>query len=238
MPLTPKRRQTHVGTANRTDRRGQMATALAHGFIKAGLTAADRLLASDVDEHARQRFAQATGARPYGRQRPGRRPVGRDLPGGQAAADGRRGGRASRQDWPPSRLIVSIAAGIRLASLAEWLGPGAADRPRHAEYALPGRARAPAATASASTPRPTTAPWWGGCSRRSARPGRWKRRLLDAVTGLAGSGPAFVYVMIEALSDAGVRMGLPRRDRRGDGRPERSAAPPKWCWPPASIPPC
>jgi pyrroline-5-carboxylate reductase len=189
---------------------GQMATALAHGFVTAGLTTADRLLASDVDEHARQRFAQALAAHTT---------ADNALVAAQSdviilavkpqqmsqVAAGLRNSLAAN----PGRLIVSIAAGVRLASLAEWLGPGLRlVRVMPNTPCLVGQGACAYSLGEHATAED------GALVARllGALGSAWQveEKLLDAVTGLSGSGPAFVYVMIEALSDAGVKMGLPR----------------------------
>jgi pyrroline-5-carboxylate reductase len=187
---------------------GQMATALAQGFLRAGLTASDRLLAADVDDRARQRFAQAVGVRTttdncqVAAQSDVIVLAVKPQQMAQVAA-GLRGAVGAE------KLMVSIAAGVRLASLAEWLGPG----PRLIRV-MPNTPCLVGQGASAySLGQNATAEDGALVGQLLGSLGSaWQvdEKLLDAVTGLSGSGPAFVYVMIESLGDAGVRMGLPR----------------------------
>jgi len=187
---------------------GKMATALAHGWIRAGLAAADHVLASDPVLQARQSFAAETGS--------------------HATADNREVVQASDllvlavkpQSMPsllkeiqsvvaPRHLVLSIAAGITLKQLADGLG---ADR--RLVRVMPNTPCLVGASASAYTAGETATPEDVALTDRLLKAVgvafRLPEALLDAVTGLSGSGPAFVYVVIEALSDGGVRMGLPR----------------------------
>ncbi len=187
---------------------GRMATALARGFIAQGLAESGQILASDPLSVAAEQFAQATGARTTTDN--ARVAAETDClflsvkPQQMGDVLGQLKGLATDRN-----LIVSVAAGIPLAAISAGLGPG----PRLVRV-MPNTPCLVGQGASAYCLGPgATAEDGELVGRLLSAVGRAfevPEKLLDAVTGLSGSGPAFVYLMIEALSDGGVRMGLPR----------------------------
>ena len=107
------------------------------------------------------------------------------------------------------RLFLSIAAGVKIADLEAWLGSGGrVIRVMPNTPALVGAGAAAFARGSRATGADA-----GTATNILGAVGtvdEVSEKLLDAVTGLSGSGPAYVYTVIEALADGGVLMGLPR----------------------------
>jgi pyrroline-5-carboxylate reductase len=112
-------------------------------------------------------------------------------------------------DVTDRHLLVSIAAGVTIQKLDQLLG-----QQRRIVRVMPNTPCLVGAAASGIAAGPgaraedlqTVVRFMGSVGVARVIP----ETLLDAVTGLSGSGPAFVFTMIEALSDGGVRAGLPR----------------------------
>jgi pyrroline-5-carboxylate reductase len=187
---------------------GQMATALASGWKQAGLLDTVKSVAADPFSEARAKFERATGIRTC------------DSNCDMAAACDVLVLAVKPQVMPgvlaelrpvieANRLVISIAAGVTLRTLGDGLGEKA-----RLVRVMPNTPCLVGASASAYSPGPNATAehvelvgkLFGavGTAFRVAEP------LLDAVTGLSGSGPAFVYTFIEALADGGVKCGLPR----------------------------
>ena len=107
------------------------------------------------------------------------------------------------------KRVLSIAAGIVLAQLESWLPSGTAVvRAMPNTPSLVG-AGAAAIAGGTSTDEDDLA-WAETILGAVGLVKRVPEKLLDAVTGLSGSGPAYVFLVAEALIDAGVLVGLPR----------------------------
>ena len=105
--------------------------------------------------------------------------------------------------------VLSIAAGVPLSRLEAWLGPGVpVVRAMPNTPALVGSGAA--AIAAGTAVGEAELGWAEGILGAVGTVVRVEERLLDAVTGLSGSGPAYVLLVIEAMIDAGVLVGLPR----------------------------
>jgi len=187
---------------------GKMASALAKGFIKAGFVSADAVIASDPYESARAAIAKDCGIKTTGSNLEVVKfsnvlllAVKPDQANDVLAE--------ACPHFTNQHLLVSIAAGVPLARMEAALPAGA-----RVIRVMPNTPALVGASASAFAPgRSATADDAQLAQKLFSAVGtayQVKESLLDAVTGLSGSGPAYVFVMIEALSDGGVAAGLPR----------------------------
>lgn len=186
---------------------GKMATALARGFVASGRVAAEGVLASDPVEGAREAFARETGGRVADSN-------------AAVAAEARVVFVAVKPDQlvdvlgalegvlGPGHLVVSIAAGVTLARIEGASHGARCIRVMPNTPALVGASASAFALGSTAT-REDAALVQGLLSAVGVAL-EVKEKLLDAVTGLSGSGPAYGFMMIEALADGGVAAGLPR----------------------------
>ncbi|MFQ5998471.1 MAG: pyrroline-5-carboxylate reductase [Candidatus Bathyarchaeia archaeon] len=108
-----------------------------------------------------------------------------------------------------SKIIVSIAAGVRIETFAKYLPSGVP-----IVRVMPNLACFVGQGMMAMCPGPFASDEVLNRVRSllelAGRVEVMEEKYFDAVTGLVGSGPAYVYSFIEGLADAGVRQGLPR----------------------------
>ena len=187
---------------------GRMATALAAGLSRSGFTSPENILGSDVIEAAREAFAASCGATTLATN-------SEVVAGSQIVVLAVKPQQVAgvlceiASQVTADHLVVSIAAGTTLATLAGALGED-----RRLVRVMPNTPCLVGLSASAFA--------IGGAAGADdaqlvesmlstvglAFP--LAESLLDAVTGLSGSGPAYIYQVIEALADGGVQCGLPR----------------------------
>jgi len=187
---------------------GKMATALARGFVRAGLVTPGQVTASDPSAAARAAFAKEVGAKTTVSNAEVVKfaavlvlAVKPDQVGGLLAE--------IRDHLTAKHCLISIAAGVTLARLEAGLGAGA-----RLIRVMPNTPALVGASATAFALGKAARPADGELAQKlfSAVGVAFqvKEALLDAVTGLSGSGPAYAYLFIEGMSDGGVAAGLPR----------------------------
>lgn len=187
---------------------GNMAEALVRGLLQSGQTKASDLIASDVIDERLKLLERTFGIRTTTDNREVvstsdlfilavKPQIMAEVLDGIAPKVG------------GDKLAISIAAGVPLGTLEAHLGAKA-----RVIRVMPNNCALIGESASALAPnRMATAADLAVARAIFDAVGKTvvvEEKLMDAVTGLSGSGPAYVYAVIEALADGGVLMGLPR----------------------------
>lgn len=201
---------------------GQMAEAIVRGVLDAGLVTPDRVTMTDVRP---ERLVQLAALGIHG-ERDNRDAVGEG--GAIILAVKPQDVAVVLADIGPhvgaEHLLLSIAAGVPISTLESGLATGFRNQQAASEITSPplvpvirvmpntpalvraGMAAIARGTHATPEHEATALRIFGAIGKAVALP----EKLLDAVTALSGSGPGYIALVIEALIDGGVRVGLPR----------------------------
>jgi len=183
---------------------GNMASAIIGGLIKDG-TPASSIMVVEPFEDARQRLQTQFGVRVLAEANASLAEAGLVI----WAVKPQTFKEAAQHtgQFCANALHLSVAAGIRSDSIANWLGTQRVVRAMHNTPALVGLGQTGLFARTAVTPQDKT---WIEQVVATTGALLWvsDEHLLDAVTAISGSGPAYVFFFIEAMVEAGVKMGL------------------------------
>ena len=189
---------------------GHMARALARGFLKTEFVAKEQIFGYDINPQAIQRFAEQTGG--------GKTASIKDLVAGSDVVF------LAVKPQQMNEVLHAIGSLRALGLNPLWItiAPGIPIRTYLKEIGNIARL----VRVMPNTPCLVGEGVCGFCVSEGIKPDdvqittdllstvgiaiQFPERQLDAVAGLSGSGPAYVYMMIEAMADGGVKMGLSR----------------------------
>ena len=187
---------------------GKMGEALINGILRAGLSSSDKIMVSDVDKKRLQILEKEAGIKTT----QDNKKITSDSDIIILAVKPNMMGSVLDElnsEITSKHLIISIAAGIPLSFIESSLNKGCrAIRVMPNTPCLVGETAAGYVLGKKATRN--DGKLVGQLLDAVGKSLLLEEKYLDAVTGLSGSGPAFIYVVIEALADGGIKMGLPR----------------------------
>lgn len=186
---------------------GKMGRALIQGMIAAGMIESDRVTVAEINEPSRRWWQENV---------PAVRTTADSREAVQTAEivilavkpDGLSEVAASDRTVWPQRLTISVAAGVSLAKLQALFASARVVRVMPNTPSLVGEGASAFCCAADVTDE--DAATVQRILQSLGFVARVSESQMDAVTGLSGSGPAYIFVIIEALADGGVSAGLPR----------------------------
>ncbi|MGO8693520.1 MAG: pyrroline-5-carboxylate reductase [Rectinemataceae bacterium] len=187
---------------------GKIGEALAMGVVARGLVPAERIILSVKSERHRAELEERSGMRTV---------LDNALVAGEAdtlivAVKPKDVSDVVSEVAPllgSGKLLISTAAGVSLEIL-ESCAPAGTPVIRTMPNMAVGIGEGMTVLSPGRFVRPEHLEWATSLFRAVGRAMVLEEQHMDAVTGLSGSGPAYVYIIIESLSDGGVKLGLPR----------------------------